>query len=185
MSCKAKKTTSNTPVSVSESDKVSIAAQKELPTMLARIPVGSETLYGFNNREEINAATAGQPFEYFGFNDTGFIQSFGFQVPVVVDNQYRSLATMIYTGNEYHLLDFGATVLAKEIQSTQKNYANMKFIGLLRAYKISSDFAIMQENKENVYLPLTSAKMYLTSSGTPIENFYTQDQLVSILKSKK
>lgn len=61
----------------------------------------------------------------------------------------------------------------------------MKFIGLLRAYKISSDFAIMQENKENVYLPLTSAKMYLTSSGTPIENFYTQDDLVSILKSKK
>jgi hypothetical protein len=155
----------------------------ELPLFFNKIEKGTEQLYGFSNRDEFLKAEVGNPFNNYRFNGSELEKSTTISVPVLVADEYRALSSLDYINNTLHIVDFGATVLAKEIQLVQKQNMTLSFVGLLRIYRINSDFIIMSDNHENLFLPLTSAKIYLASAGMPkIEKFYTQSQILDIIK---
>jgi hypothetical protein len=155
----------------------------ELPMFFSKIEKGTEQLYGFSNRDELLTAGVGNPFNNYRFNGSELEKSTTITVPVIVADEYRALSSLDYIKDTLHIVDFGATVLAKEIQLVQKENITLSFVGLLRIYRIDSDFVIMSDNHENLFLPLTSAKLYLSSAGiSKIEKFYTQAQILNIIQ---
>ena len=159
-------------------------AQKELSATLEKIPNGTETQYGFNSRDEFQSAEIGNPFNYYGFNGSTLEKSKTVTIPIIVADEFRALASVDYITDTLHIVDFGATELAREIQKVQKENASLTFVGLLRVYQIRSDFVIMAKSNEYIFFPLTSATMYLQSSGlSKAEKHYTQSQIAEIIKS--
>jgi hypothetical protein len=170
----------------SEFSSVEQTLRRDLPVILEKIPAGYELLYGFRNRDEFQKAEPGKPFNYFSYNGSGLEKSSTISVPVIVENEYRALASMDYIKDTLHIVDFGANGLAKEIQLVQNKNSSLFFVGLLRLYRISSDFAIMSQNQDYLFFPLSSAKIYLQSIGvSKIENYYNQDQILKIIKEIK
>ena len=158
-------------------------AKKELPMVLDKIPLGNELRYGFNNRNEFQLAEIGNPINYYSINNLELVKSPTITVPVIVNGEYKALASIDYVNDSLHIVDFGANELAKEIQIVQKENTNLSIVGLLRVYEISSDFVIMSKNNGNLFIPLTSAKIYLQSLRlTKIEKYYTQGQITEIIK---
>jgi hypothetical protein len=166
-------------------DKVLLTAQKELSQTLNKIPIGQEELYGFNNRSEIENAGIGKPFEFYMLNDDELKPTSSYRAPVIVADEFRALATVEILNDTLHIVDFGATTLAKEIQTVCKENSKMNFVGILRIYSAFSDFVIMSKKQNYLFIPLTSAKIYLKTIGiSNPENYYSKNQIVSFIKTK-
>ncbi len=160
------------------------AAQKELPSTLKKIPEGKELAYGFKSRDEFKSAKIGEPFKFNTYRNSQFTEESTFSAPVVVDSEYRALATLASINDTTRIVDFGASVLAQEIQQIQQQNPSYQFKGILRVYKFTSDFAILTKDQNSYYFPLTSAKIYLSGKGgIKIENYYTESQLLTLLNS--
>ena len=156
--------------------------ERELPLILEKIPVNYVLQYGFSNRDEFSKAVAGKPFNYFSYNGSVLEKSSTVIIPVVVGNEFRALASLDYIKDTLHIVDFGANGLAREIQSVQSDNSSLSFVGLLRIYSISIDFAIMAQDQEYLFFPLSSAKAYLQSKGiTKIDEYYNHNQVLKLI----
>ena len=163
-------------------DKILQTVQNELPQILEEIPFGKEELYGFRNRNEFLNTTVDEPFQFYTLTDNKLKNTSSYRVPIIVENEFRALATVEYIKDTLHIVDFGANILAKEIQGVCKENTKFKFIGILRIYNIHSDFLVMSNKQENLFIPLTSAKLYLYSVGiSDIEKYYTINQIINLL----
>jgi len=173
----------NNNVQKKRNDEVVQITQKELPQILKKIPLGYEENYGFHNREELQNALAGKPFNCYSLIDNELKSTSTFRIPITVEQEFRALATVEYIKDTLHVVDFGANVLAKEIQAVCNENSNMVFLGILRIYSINSDFLVMTEGQQDFFIPLTSAKMYLKNNNfSSIEKYYTKDQIINIIK---
>lgn len=165
---------------------VAQVAESELPGMLDKIPAGRENLYGFESREEFQDATTAAPIKSLTL-EGGEMKAIGsFRVPVVLNGEYRALATVENTPDGYHVLDYGATVLAKEIQSVCASNSDKQLEGILRIYDINADFLVMRKAKKSLLIPLTSSILYLNSVGiNSIPESYTIDEVIGIMNSNR
>jgi hypothetical protein len=159
------------------------AAEKDLQQILEKIPIGNEESYGFKNREEFENAEIEDPIDFFTFINDSIQSVETVRLPVSVEDEFRSLATVEYIDGELHIVDFGANVLAQEIQKVCNENINYKLIGILRVYNITSDFLIMSKENQDIYIPLTSAKMYLQNTKNEIpKKYYTENEIINLLK---
>jgi len=166
-------------------NEITLTAQKELSQTLKKIPVGYEDLYGFRNKSEIENAEIGNPFEFYKLENEELKKTSSFRVPIIVDGEFRALATIEYIGDTYHIVDFGSTVLANEIQKVCRENPKMSFAGILRLYDIFSDFMVMSKKQDYIFVPLTSAKIYLKTIGiSNPESCYSKNQIIQLLKNK-
>lgn len=165
---------------------VAQVAESELPNMLDRIPAGREAMYGFESREEFRDATTAPPIKSLTI-ENGEVKAIGsFRVPVVVNGEYRALATVENTADGYHVLDYGATALAKEIQSVCASNSDKQLEGILRIYDINADFLVMRKAKKSMLIPLTSSVLYLNSVGIAnIPESYTIEEVIGIINSNR
>jgi len=164
---------------------ITLTAQKELSQTLSKIPAGYEDLYGFKNKSEIENAEIGNPFEFYKIENEELKKTSSFRVPIIVAEEFRALATIEYIGDTYHVVDFGSTVLANEIQKVCRENPKMSFAGILRVYDIFSDFMMMSKKQDYIFIPLTSAKIYLKTIGiSNPENYYSKNQIIQLIKNK-
>lgn len=172
----------NNNVQKKRSDEVVQVTQKELPQILKKIPMGYEENYGFHNRDELQNALVGKPFSCYSLSENELKSTSAFRVPITVDQEFRALATVEYIKDTLHVVDFGANVLAKEIQAVCNENSNMVLQGILRIYSINSDFLVMTEGQQDIFIPLTSAKMYLKNNNfSSTEKYYTKDQIINLI----
>ncbi|MCX6283605.1 MAG: hypothetical protein NTW31_05150 [Bacteroidetes bacterium] len=114
------------------------AAKEQINSFIGDIPVNILPNYGFNNREEFKNVTFDAPFKVYTLKDSNIVFESSWRVPVVIDNEYRALLTVIQINGEYQVADFGARVLAGELFAKK----SVQTCGLLRVYELRSDFLI-------------------------------------------
>jgi hypothetical protein len=117
-------------------------------SFLENIPEKMLVYHGINNRDEINRAVIGSPIAMYIILNDSLTFTNTWRVPFIIDNEYKALLTVFENEEKgYEIVDFGASLLAKEIfMYIQKNGNELK--GLLRIYNINQDFYIRVKNTE-------------------------------------
>ncbi len=155
--------------------------QENLTTILNKIPYSQIEEFGFNNTQEYTKAKANKALYFLIYEDQREIKIW--RVPISVDGEYRALLNIADDNGKLVIGDFGANVLAKEIQQTINNYKALNFEGLLRSYQEGSDFMIATDNNgKKVYIPLSSAIKSFAGTGIKLKSIYTEDELKTLLK---
>ncbi len=138
-----------------ETDSILKVAKNQIHLFIDNIPETNIGDYGFNNKEEFKKITFDNPVKIYTLIDSGIVFTATWRVPVVVENEYRALLTIIKENNEYKAVDYGARLLAKEFfqQKTDET------IGLLRVYELKSDFIIEKTTNEQLkFIPIQNGK---------------------------
>lgn len=159
-----------------ETDKrIKNAGMQDLATFLNKIPIGHERDYGFDNRDQFNQITPGNPIRLYCLPDeSGDINNTDNAIsprnewflPLIVNNKYVALLTVSREGNNFTAVDFGAKDLATELNTHKFQIENLNDgTGLLRVYNIQSDFLMVtvkgKPDKINSIYPLMSARTAL------------------------
>ena len=179
-------------------EKVVKAANDKLYSFLENIPVGSESQFGIDNRDEIKTATLGTPYHvmvltkefYNAINLSGAAYaayvtgSNEWRVPVLVNGSSRVLVTVNAENGSYTAGDLGGAGLARELQQGKPRKKHT--YAILRVHRLTSDFLIdMPGNSlaDAVCIPLASARMALPAlSGN--EQGYTLAETLNAIKDK-
>jgi hypothetical protein len=168
---------------------------------LDKIPVGQESFYGFNNRDEFAVARIGKPYKIYTlsqdfFNDASLSESkdyliptYEWRIPITVNGEYRILLTVAKMNNLYQVVGIGGSGLAKELGEFENKYPSTNQEGqLLRVYQLECDFILSSSGNPlsavNVY-PMTSAKMTLDKSDNKMSSsLYSLPQVLLFIKTK-
>ena len=167
-----------------EDSKISLFVEANISTILNKIPDNYEPQYGFANRGEFDFVTVGKPIQLYTINDTVVYKQLQWRVPIIVNGEYRALLTVQKTGNKYIIGDFGAAVLANDIQQKASKYLDENTICILRAYAIGSDFVIIKNSAGDILIPLTSAENYFDSKKIELKPFYTISEIKDLQKHR-
>jgi hypothetical protein len=160
--------------SIINAQEINLAIDQVLFEWLQKIPVGFEKQYGFENRDEFIIAKTGKPYEVFTLRpsfftgqvipDSNYLISAGeWRVPILVNNSYRALLTVIKVNSGWQIVDLGAVSLAKELDEMNRSLdlSDSPSIKIIRIYQLQCDF-LTTDNPDltsgNIYLhPLRSA----------------------------
>lgn len=134
------------------SEKVSITVQQTMIPFLKTIPSNICRYYGIKDTTEINIATVGNPIPVYYLDHDTLMFSNTWRVPLLVNQEFRALFTVFNDKGNYSIVDFGATILAKDIQKyTQEN----NILGIFRVFPLQKDFFILlNENSELIFDPI-------------------------------
>ena len=183
-----------------ETGDVLAAAQAGVTQFLARIPVGSEALYGFTDRSEFGSVGLGTPIAVFTIvpdsidDSTPAGEEFlvpvnEWRVPVTVNGEMRALLTVSKVRDTWKAVDFGATGLAVELRRFMANRAadvSGRRLELLRLYQLHSDFVILVDTAPAgapaAFCPLRSATMMLERNGQTAESVYSKEELLPVIR---
>ncbi len=165
-------------------DEVKIFAERNLQSVLEKIPSDDEISFGFNSRDEFQQAKLGEPLEFIWYSETNDNSNTVWRVPIVVNGEYRALLNVQNLGTEYKIADFGASVLAKDIQRTINKNNEKSISGILRLTAITSDFLIVINGEKEEYLPLTSAKMFINSRNLKLQKTYGSSDIIELLNKR-
>ena len=173
------------------------AAQQEMPSWLAKIPVGQESYFGFTSREEFNSCSVAEPYHTITFStdfysDDQLDHSKNYivilnewRVPVTVSGENRVLLTVNEKDSAYTVNDIGGSGLARELQEkTTGNSEGHNYI--LRIYPMTMDILVHtspgQSIAEGTYIPMNSALMSVKDfSSKPT---FTQAEVLKLVKAK-
>lgn len=140
------------------------AVENSTAAFLDNIPDEILANYGIKYRAEIKRASAGLPIAVYTITHDTVSFTNTWRVPLLIDNEHRALFTVFLTPDgEYRIVDFGATILARELSAYQKD---KNFRGLLRVYELHKDFLIINDTKggfEYRPLPASEKKNYSLS----------------------
>ena len=155
------------------------AAQSQLAELLESIPPGMEGDYGFTGRDEFGRATLAQPYEMLSVEGGGSVAALQeWRVPVVVDDQFRTLIDVQKSGDTYSAVGIGAAQLASELGQAEtdstatpsRQKSTQKFV--LRSFKHTADFVVYDldpRQAQNVsklkIRPLKSAHLSLSAKA--------------------
>jgi hypothetical protein len=115
---------------------------------LKAIPVNLLSIYGISDTLEIQKAQAGTPIPVYYIDHDTLQFSNTWRVPLIVDGQFRSLFTIYFDRDAYAIVDFGAVVLAQNIQ----NYiSKTPIVGLLRVFPLQRDYFITQNTSKELF----------------------------------
>lgn len=136
---------------VSEKEAVLKTAKDQINLFIKDLPADGIADYGFFNKDEFEKISFGEPIPVYTMKDTTVVFTFTWRVPVVIEEEYRSLLTIIRENDSYQAVDFGATELAKAYALKR----TPRTIGILRVYEIKADFLMEQPRSGNpVFIPL-------------------------------
>ncbi len=124
--------------------------------------------YGFKSQEEIEHAEIGEAIPVYSIKNNQLEFNSIWRIPIIVDGEFRALLTVESTKDkEYKIADFGARDLAKELQKKTKDYP---LVGILRSYKLQSDFVIVSDsNKDLKFIPVKSEEIRLLQFEKVVE----------------
>jgi hypothetical protein len=166
-------------------------ATDNLSSMLAQIPQGSETRYGFASHSELTKAGIGQPYHVITFTDAfyttdqltneNYIQlQDEWRVPVTINGENRTLLTVAGKDSSFKVV---GTLLAKELQLKNSTVNNGDYF-LLRIYPMAMDMIVVrapgQSFSEATYIPLTSATMAIKTFGE--KRAFTLSEVLQLVK---
>ena len=151
------------------------------------IPVGQEKNFGFTTREEFADSKLGVPLLVTKIKSDGELSMQNeWRVPVVVNNEYRVLLTVIKNANgEFEIVDLGGSSLAKEFNTITINGKRPNI--LLRSYDFKIDFLSVNElinapGLQNCIVPLQSAKnFFLTNKRISLEDKISKQGLTYLM----
>jgi len=154
--------------------------EANIQNYLKQIPVGNESLFGFENRNEFEKIEVGNPIQLAGVKIDNEIDSFIYlidqwRVPLSLNGQFILFATIQKKNNQFFLVDIGGSLLAAEIQSLNVRH-NMI---LIRDFFNSADYIYTIENK--LIRPLHSAR----NKYSDIQDTLNRHDFYLFLKSKK
>ncbi|OIP00895.1 MAG: hypothetical protein AUJ97_07485 [Bacteroidetes bacterium CG2_30_32_10] len=154
----------------SETDSILRTAKNQIHLLIDNIPEANLNDYGFNNKAEFEKISFAPLIKIYTLKDTSIIFTNTWRVPVVVDNEYRSLLTIINEDGVYKAVDYGASILAKAFLAKKTNQT----IGLLRVYELKSDF-LMEVNTQNQlkFVPIENAN----------SNLYDLTDIINLIKN--
>ena len=170
--------------------KIYEVVKKDLSTFLEIIPAGFETQHGFNNRAEFAKAIPGGIYTIVGINENGkTIATDLFNIPVIVDNQYKAMITVSFTDGKYELETVGAAMLAAELQILEKQQPAAEERIMLNVYSKTAGFVAYKTIDKSIetadFIPLTSAKTALNNAARTISSTYKLAELVAALNKTK
>lgn len=154
------------------------AARSGAGKLISQIPAGSESQFGFTNRDEFNHILIGQPLHVVTLNmdffssptlmqgATYITESNEWRVPLEVDGKSRVLVTVNSKDGAYEASDLGGAGLAQELQTAVKAYGENGHCYLFRVYQLHADFLVTTQDDVLAgakYIPLTSAMMAIPS----------------------
>lgn len=183
-----------------ETREVLTTAQAEVMQFLAKIPVGSEALYGFTDRSELDRVGLGTPIAVLTVvpdsisDNTQIDKDYlvpinEWRVPVTVSGRMRALLTVSKVLGNWKAVDFGAIGLAIELDrfmTDRAAEASGRRLELLRLYQLRCDFAVLADASPagapaDIY-PLRSATMMLERNGHAVERVYSREKLLPVLR---
>lgn len=159
------------------------AAGARLLEFLNRIPAGQEAAYGFRSRNEFLEAGVGEPYQMFTLESRDDASGCNYawkplnewRVPVRVRGECRALLTVTRTDDQWRTVDFGASVLARELDECEQRHARSPRAmhrGILRIFESSCDFLLMYDQSasadETNVIPLESARRALETIGLSV-----------------
>ncbi len=133
-------------------EKAKLIVEQTMIPYLKSIPSNIVKYYGIKDTSEITTATIGDPIPVYYLDHDTLLFSKTWRVPLVINHEFRALFTVLSDNGNYSIVDFGATVLAKDIQEyTQEN----NILGIFRVFPLQKDFFILQnENSELIFDPI-------------------------------
>ena len=178
-------------------DQVIKAANSGLQQYLRLIPAGSETQYGFSSRYEIQNASVGKPLQALALNTDFYNKVYvpginylvvrnEWRVPVVFNNEYKTLLTVTGNQNNLTVVDLGGAGLSRELQTVIAKESKDDNYYILRIYPLSADFFVDVNSGSNsmanaTYIPLSSAITAIPSLQQ--KSSYTISELLPIIKT--
>lgn len=123
---------------------------------LKAIPINLLSLYGISDTLEIQKAEVGTPIPVYYIDHDTLQFSNTWRVPLIINDQFRSLFTVYFDRDAYLIVDFGAVVLAQDIQ---KYISSTPIVGLLRVFPLQRDYFISEtKSKELLFDPIPVSK---------------------------
>lgn len=175
-----------------------LSANQDLLSWLAKIPSGFERYYGFHNRNEFPQAEIGIPVQVYTLteefftrpNPVGYLKpSEEWRIPVLYDQQYCALVTVIKQNGEWKIVDLGASVLAREIGNYRQHVSvdSKDMLKILRIYQTQSDFLFSGDPNDSpdkiMLFPLSSAYFNLPGLDTKTHDELTLSELVVMIRT--
>lgn len=183
-----------------ETGEVLAIAQAEVTQFLARIPIGSEALYGFTDRSELDLIELGTPVAVLTvvpdsisdstrINKDYLVPIHEWRVPVTVSGRMRAFLSVSKVRGIWKAVDFGAAGLAAELDQFMTDHATEasgRRLELLRLYQLHCDFAVLADvlpaGAPATIYPLRSATLMLERNGHAIERVYSREKLLPLLR---
>jgi hypothetical protein len=119
---------------------------------LKAIPIDMLPYYNISDTNEINKAVIENPIPVYYLDHDSLQFSNTWRVPLIINDEYRALFTVLFSNEAYSIVDFGAAVLAEDIQKYTKETS---IFGILRVFSIHKDyFIIKNEKNEQMFEPI-------------------------------
>jgi len=119
---------------------------------LKAIPMDMLPNYNIGDTSEINKAVIDNPIPIYYLDHDSLKFSNTWRVPLIINNEYRALFTVLFSNEAYSIVDFGAAVLAEDIQKYTKE---KPILGILRVFTLHKDyFIIKNDNNESLFEPI-------------------------------
>ncbi len=134
-------------------DSLARLATAQLSGFLSKIPVGSELIYGFNDRAEFRRTTIGSPYRVFTVSpealsgtlvqDRDYLTAVDeWKFPVLVDGRSRALLTMGLVNGTWQAVELGSAHIARELDGLEQGRSFEQKV-LFRLYQLECDFQIL------------------------------------------
>ncbi len=108
--------------------------------LLDSIPDELLTNYGIKNKDEIKKSAIGNPIAVYTIEKDSLSFTDTWRVPLIIDNEYRALFTVIINSdNKYQVVDYGAVLLAESLYNFSKDNV---LLAMLRVYELRKDYFI-------------------------------------------
>jgi len=178
-----------------------LVVSEQLQDWLNKIPTGSESKYGFQNRDEFSSAELGSPFQVFTLSKEFFseqtrqgksylIPTGDWRIPVVIGQEYRALVTVSRDNGNWVIVNLGGSVLARELQSFSEKppFNTGEQVNMLRVYQAKSDFlftGLPESNPEKLEVyPMHSAYLNFEKLGPEDGNPVRLSSLLPLIKEQ-
>lgn len=114
------------------------AASEQIDYLIQEIPENELIKYGFNSLDELGKISFDKPIKVYRLSDDKIEFTLTWRIPIVVQNEYRALLTVVKENDKYRAVQLGATQLAEMLYGTK----HITSLGLLRVYELKRDFII-------------------------------------------
>lgn len=171
-------------------------AEGQLDAIATRI-MGHEEDYGFATTDNLEKCTIGKPYRIITFNDEFYttaqpIESINYidiknewRVPLILEDQYRSLLTVDGNPGNLTVSGIGDTALARQLQHASGGSSEEDAFYILRVPVLHADFfASEKENSfsDAKFIPLASAIEAIPSLEKSKKDAFTLDEVQEMVK---
>lgn len=183
---------------ISELDEILAAANAGKDHFLGIIPIGEESFYGFNTRDEFSLVQLGNPYKvvaldynFYGDNiikEKNYIMEINeWIIPLKINDDYRVLLTISKMSGVWKTVNIGSARLAKELDEFESKHSlSDENLMLLYVYKPYCNFILFYPESNTSVLkafPVNSAVIAFEIPNTDIFED-SLDNTLEMIKNK-